>query len=119
MRRCRRILCCPSIYRSSYRQRLEGKGGSGTGAPLFSHPTTSQNEIPMYFYYNTAKGPVTIVHRTGKWHLVFEDADLGSYVSAHKAAREIGGGYIPTSPAGTDLKSLVIPPDLEYAAFAP
>ncbi len=73
----------------------------------------------MYFYYNTSKGPVTIVHRTGKWHLVFEDADLGSYVSAHKAAQEIGGGYILTSPTGTDLTSLVIPPDLDRWAFAP
>ena len=72
----------------------------------------------MYFYYNTPKGPVSIVHRGGRWHLVFEDADLGGYTSAHKAAQEVGGGYILSTPAGTDLRSLGVPPDLDRWTYA-
>ena len=67
----------------------------------------------MYFYYTTPKGVVSIVQRRGRWHVIFEDADLGSYVSAHVAADDIGGGHTATPPSGIDLGSLRIPKELE------
>ena len=67
----------------------------------------------MYFYYKTPKGVVSIVQRRGRWHVIFEDADLGSYVSAHMAADDIAGSQTPRPPSGIDLGSLGIPKDLE------
>jgi len=73
----------------------------------------------MYFYFGTSMGPVKIVERAGKWHLVFEGAELRVYTSAHKAAQEIGDGHILTSPTGRDLTSLLIPADLDRWSYAP
>ena len=73
--------------------------------------------VTVYFYYKTPKGVVSIVQRKGRWHVIFEDADLGSYVSAHLAADDIGAGHTPRPPSGIDL-SLGIPKDLEEWTYA-
>ena len=67
----------------------------------------------MYFYYNTSKGEVSIVKRAGRWHVVFQDQDLGSYLWAHQAADDVSAGHTFTPPSGIDLGSLGIPGDLD------
>jgi len=56
---------------------------------------------------------VSIVQRRARWHVIFEDADLGSYVSAHMAADNVADGQTLTPPSGIDLGSLGIPKELE------
>lgn len=68
--------------------------------------------VALYFYYKTPKGVVSIVQRRGRWHVLFEDSDLGSYVSAHLAAEDVAGGHTFSPPSGIDLGSLGIPKDL-------
>jgi len=66
----------------------------------------------MNFHYKTPMGVVSLVQRLGRWHVMFENADLGSYISAHQAADDVGGGHTFTPPSGIDLGSLGIPRDL-------
>jgi hypothetical protein len=67
----------------------------------------------MYFYFNTPKGVVSIVQRTARWHVMFQDQDLGSYMSAYQAADDVGGGHTFTPSSGIDIGSLNIPRDLD------
>jgi hypothetical protein len=67
----------------------------------------------VYFYYKTRKGVVSIVQRRGRWSVLFEDEDLGSYISAHQAADDVAGGHTFSPPSGIDLGSLDIPRDLD------
>lgn len=57
----------------------------------------------MYFYYKTARGVVSIVQRLARWHVIFQDEDLGGYVSAHQAAMDVAGGHTFLVSSGTDL----------------
>jgi hypothetical protein len=67
----------------------------------------------MHFYYKTPKGTVSIVQRSGRWHVMFQDESLGSYISPHQAADDVGGGHTFTPRSGIDLGSLNIPRDLD------
>jgi hypothetical protein len=73
----------------------------------------SRRVVGLYFYYRTAYGVVSIVHRGARWHVMFQDADLGSYISAHQAADDVAGGHTFTPPSGSDLGSLGISKDLD------
>ena len=65
----------------------------------------------MYFY-KTSKGIVSIIQRAGRWHVMFEGADLGGYISPEQAADDVGGGHTFTPPSGIDLGELGIPRDI-------
>jgi hypothetical protein len=67
----------------------------------------------MYFYYKTPRGTVSLVQRAGRWHVMFQDEDLGSYITAGMAADDVGGGHTFMPSSGIDLGSLDIPRDLD------
>ena len=67
----------------------------------------------MYFYYPTRRGVVSIIQRLGRWHVFFQDENLGNYASAHQAVDDVAGGHTISPSSGIDLGSLGIPPSLD------
>jgi len=64
------------------------------------------------FFYSTAKGVVRITARADRWHVYFQEEDLGSYHSAEAAAGDVAGGHTFVPSDGTDLSDLGIPADI-------
>jgi hypothetical protein len=64
------------------------------------------------FAYPTRRGTVFIVPRSGRWCVVYEGENLGSYHSPRAAADDVAGGHTFTPSNGVDLGSLGISDDI-------
>lgn len=62
--------------------------------------------------FRTVRGPVYILPQQGRWAIVYDDENLGSYHSPQAAADDAAGGHTSTPSNGTDLADLAIPDDL-------
>lgn len=63
------------------------------------------------YAFQTSRGLFYIVYRHGRWHAVFKDESLGSYISPQQAADDLAGGYT-TWPTGIDPGRLNISADI-------
>ena len=64
------------------------------------------------YKHNSRLGPVYIVPNQGRWHIVFNEEDLGSYHSPQAAADDAAGGHTYTPSNGVDLDRLNLSDDL-------
>ena len=64
------------------------------------------------YRYRTRRGPVYIVPRGERWHIVYDEEDLGSYHSPRSAADDASGGHTFSPSNGVDLGDLDIPEDI-------
>lgn len=70
------------------------------------------------YKHDSRFGPVYIVPKQGRWHIVFDDEDLGSYHSPEAAADDAAGGHTSTPSNGIDLDRLNLSDDLgDWEAF--
>lgn len=65
------------------------------------------------YYHHTSIGTFLIVERSGRWHVIYEDESLGSYVNPRQAADDLAGGHTFSPSTGIDTSKLDIPRDLE------
>ena len=66
-----------------------------------------------YYRYNTIHGPVLLMPEPGgRYSVVFQGENLGSYHSAVAAADDVAGGHTHTPSSGINLDELNIPYDL-------
>jgi hypothetical protein len=62
--------------------------------------------------WNTSVGPFYIAEsRDGRFHPVFNDQSLGSYVSIRQAVDDLAGGHTFSIRGGVDTSTLGIPAD--------
>jgi len=45
------------------------------------------------YSYKTKIGVFYIIHRNGRWLAMYEDENLGSYISPQQAADDLSGGH--------------------------
>jgi hypothetical protein len=65
------------------------------------------------FVFRTRRGPVIIAQQSnGRWAIVYDDENLGSYHSPAAAADDAAGGHTFTPSNLVDLGSLGISADL-------
>lgn len=71
-------------------------------------------EHQIYYYeFQTRRGPVRIQPApNGKWVVMFDGENLGTYLSAAAAADDAGGGHTFTPSCGIELDELGVPQDL-------
>lgn len=65
------------------------------------------------YYHHTSAGTFLIVERSGRWHAIFKDESLGSYINPRQAADDLAGGHTFSPGPGIDTSKLGIPRDLE------
>lgn len=63
------------------------------------------------YAYRTRAGTFTIRLQRGRWHVVFDDENLGSYFSPQQAAEELSSGGTDW-PGVTNPATLGIPDDI-------
>jgi len=67
----------------------------------------------FYYQYHTRVGTVSLVPESGgRYKVMFDDENLGSYHSPEAAADDVSGGHTFSPCDGTDLGDLNIPGDL-------
>ena len=72
-----------------------------------------QDMMVYYYSHPTVHGPVRIVPRpNGRYEIVFQDEDLGSYANPMMAADDAAGGHTFSPSSGVDLGDLDISYDL-------
>lgn len=64
------------------------------------------------YFYSTPKGTVQLVPLNGRWLVVYDEENLGSYHSAVAAADDVAGGHTYSPSNGVDLGELAIPYDI-------
>jgi hypothetical protein len=62
--------------------------------------------------HRTRAGPVYIVPKHGRFHVIYDEQDLGSYHSPAAAADDVAGGHTFSPSNGVDLGELGISYDL-------
>ena len=62
--------------------------------------------------YKTRKGTFFIVERDGRFHVIYDDEDLGSYSTPEQAADDLAGGHTSWPSSGVDPGELGISEDL-------
>lgn len=65
------------------------------------------------WYFETPYGTVKIVPYQGRFHIVFNEEDLGSYISPKQAVDDAAGGYTFMPSSGIDLGELGLPDCIE------
>jgi hypothetical protein len=68
--------------------------------------------MSFYYSYKTRKGIVKIVPVNGRYNVIYDEQDLGSYHSPVAAADDVSGGYTFMPSCGTDLGELDISSDI-------
>lgn len=63
----------------------------------------------MRYSYATKRGTFHIVSRVDRWHVMYDDEDLGSYHSPEAAADDLSGGHTFAPSNGVDPATLDIP----------
>ena len=66
----------------------------------------------MTYYFKTQAGTFMIVPRHGRWHLIFQDDHLGSYVTVEQAVDALASGNASSLLGRVDTSNLGIPRDL-------
>lgn len=66
----------------------------------------------MTYSYETKVGTFFIVSKQGRFHVRFDDDDLGNYVTAQQAAEDVAGGHTFSPSCGVDTSKLGIPDNL-------
>ena len=70
------------------------------------------------YRYRTRRGPVEIVAHEGRWIVMYDGDNLGSYHSPMAAADDVSGGHTFSPSNGVDFADLDIPDDIgEWDAF--
>ena len=64
------------------------------------------------YYYQTKVGVFQIVERSGKWQIIFEDENLGNYLTPHQAADDLAGGHTFSPGRNIDTSTLEISADI-------
>lgn len=65
------------------------------------------------YYHRTSIGNFLIVECTGRWHAIYNDESLGSYVNPRQAAEDLAGGHTFSPGPEIDTSKLDIPRDIE------
>lgn len=65
----------------------------------------------MYFF-KTKAGVFSIVNKNDRWHIIYQDEDLGSYKTPQMAADDLSGGHTFSPSNGIDPGVLGIPEDI-------
>ena len=68
--------------------------------------------MPQGYKHSTRRGPVYILPREGRWLIIYDDEDLGSYHSPAAAADDAAGGHTFSPSNGVDLGDLDISGDI-------
>jgi hypothetical protein len=63
------------------------------------------------YTFQTTKGRFAIILRGDRWRAMFEDEDLGPYVTPQQAAADLAGGHTFSASCG-DTAVLGIPDDI-------
>ena len=66
----------------------------------------------LLYMFRTKMGPFYIGEQDGRFHLIFNDESLGSYVQDWQAAEDLAGGHTFSISSGIDTATLRIPEDL-------
>ena len=64
------------------------------------------------YIFRTRAGCFFIVERSGCWHALFQDENLGSYTTPQQAADDLAGGHTISPSSGVDTASLGISDDI-------
>ena len=64
--------------------------------------------------YQTKIGPFYIVEKGGRFHIVHDNMDLGSYFTPDQASEDLAGGHCYLPSSGIDPARLNIPEDLSF-----
>jgi hypothetical protein len=64
------------------------------------------------YVWNTRVGPFYIAESEGHFHVIYDDASLGSYVRPEQAAEDVAGGHTFSISSGIDTATLGIPENL-------
>ena len=82
-------------------------------SPNYLSGCRSPRHCIVFYLFHTRKGKIGIVPCGDRWHVIYNNQDLGSYPSAHSAVSGAAGGHGLSSPSnGVDLATLGIPVDL-------
>lgn len=74
--------------------------------------------MSFHYSYNTRRGVVKIVPASGRFQIIYDGENLGSYHSAAAAADDASGGHTFSPSNGVDLGDLDIPGDIgEWAVI--
>ncbi len=68
--------------------------------------------MSFHYSYKTHRGIVKIVPTSGRFNIIYNDENLGSYHSAAAAADDASGGHTFSPSNGVDLGDLDIPGDI-------
>ena len=68
--------------------------------------------MKLLYVFRTRIGPFYIGEQDGRFHPIYDDEDLGSYVNAAQAAEDLAGGHTFSNSSGIDTSTLGIPADL-------
>jgi hypothetical protein len=64
------------------------------------------------YIYRTKAGVFSIVQKKGRWHIIYQDEDLGNYINPQQAADDLSGGHTFSPSNGIDPATLGIPEDI-------
>lgn len=64
------------------------------------------------YSYQTKIGIFYIVKRAGRWHAIYQDESLGSYIYPQQAADDLAGGHTFLISSGVDTATLGMPEDI-------
>lgn len=62
--------------------------------------------------YSTPKGVFYIIKKTGRFHVIYDDEDLGSYATPQQAVDDVSAGHTFWPSSGIDPGELGISDDL-------
>jgi hypothetical protein len=69
------------------------------------------------YSYQTKIGVFYIIHRNGRWLAMYEDENLGGYISPQQAADDLSGGHTLSLSNGIDTSTLGIPEDISEWSY--
>ena len=67
---------------------------------------------PIAYTHPSPAGTFTIRLMRGRWHVLFQDEDLGSYPTPQQALDDLAGGHTYTLPGGHDSSAMGLSEDL-------
>ncbi len=70
-----------------------------------------------YWQFKTSAGTIFIAPLNGRYVVIWDNQDLGSYHTPEAAVDDVAGGHTFTPSGGTDLGELEIPYDLPEWEF--
>lgn len=72
------------------------------------------NAIIYYYQFHTRHGSISLIPQAqGRYIVMYEEENLGSYNSPEAAADDVSGGHTFSPSSGVEFDELDIPGDLE------